>query len=74
MKGTQCGRQTLPLAVYKEQLIQARFTLSANNVNAIRYLHVTIQQTLQYGALGALALSRLHSNLACESFLMPINL
>ena len=73
MKGTRCGQQPLPLAVYEGQLIQARCTLSANNVNAISYLDVTIQQMLQYGALGALALSRLHNSLACELFLMSIN-
>ena len=72
-KGAQCSQQPLPLAVYEEQSMQAKLTLSTNNINAISYLHVTIQQMLQYGALGALASSRLHSNLACELLRMPIS-
>ena len=53
MKGSQCGYQALPLAVYEVECIWAKFAPLANNVNAISYLHGMIQQMLQYGALGA---------------------
>ena len=53
MEGTQCRQQTLPLAVFEEERIQIDSTPLAKSVNAISYLHVTIQHMLPHGTLGA---------------------
>ena len=43
MRGSQCGYQALPLAVYEVECIETKSAPLANNVNAISYPHVTIQ-------------------------------
>lgn len=43
MKGSRDGYQALPLAVYEVECIETKSAPLANNVNAISYLHVTIQ-------------------------------